>query len=373
MTLATLALRNLARRPLRAGLAACGVALAVASFIALLGIARGHARAWERNLAASGTDVLASRKGAIDLLSTSVNEDAGTKIAGLTGVSAVGGELLDLVALDSGASVLVSGRPPASYLWTSLQLIEGRLPPRHASSEIAIGSGLASAMKLRTGSHLSLDGQRLLITGIVGANSALMSHTVYMPLLEMQRLVHRAGVVTIFNVRLRRPLTEERLDAFVRAASRRLPDLTFTATESIQDENPVLRAANALAWAVSVVALAMGLVGVINALLMSVTERIREIGVLAAVGWPSSRVLALIMCEGLLMASIGSIFGVGIGYLALRALTAAPQVAGLLEPEVGVRVAIEVVIATVLLGGVGGLYPAWRATQLPAVQALKHE
>jgi putative ABC transport system permease protein len=373
MTFLALALRNLVRRPMRACLAASGVALAVASFIALVGIARGHAHAWERSLTASGTDVLVSRKGGVELLSTSIDEAVGERLARLDGVAGVGGELLDLVELSSGQNILVSGRRRDSYLWTSLQMLEGHLPASDTGSEAALGQSLADALRLHAGARLTVDGRDLVVTGVVRAGGAMMSHMLYMPLPEMQRLVRRPGVVTIFNVQLRPPLDPYRSEAFLRAASREFPNLTFTATESIQDENPVLQMASALAWSVSIIALVMGLVGVVNTLLMSVTERIREIGILAAVGWPPSRVLALIVCEGLLLASIGGVVGIAGGYLALRVLVASPHVAGLLEPEFTIRAAVEVIVATVLLGGIGGLYPAWRATQMPAVQALKHE
>jgi putative ABC transport system permease protein len=373
VTFLVLALRNLVRRPLRACLAACGVALAVASFIALVGIARGHAHAWERSLTATGTQVLVSRKGGVELLSTSIDEDVGNRLARLDGVAAVGGELLDLVELESGQNVLVSGRRRDSYLWTSMQMLEGQLPAHDAGSEVALGQNLADALRLHAGARLTVDGRRLTVTGVVRASGAMMSHMLYMPLPEMQRLLRRNGVVTIFNLQLRPPRDAKRMESFLRTASREFPNLTFTPTESIQDENPVLQMASALAWSVSIIALVMGLVGVVNALLMSVTERIREIGILAAVGWPPSRVLALIVCEGLLLALAGSVFGIIGGYIALRVLVASPHVAGLLEPEFTVRAAVEVLVATLLLGGVGGLYPAWRATQMPAVQALKHE
>ena len=74
MGLSTLALRALARRPVRSGLTALGIGLAVASFIALLGLARRLEQAWTRSLAERGTHVMAVRKGAVEILTTSVDQ-----------------------------------------------------------------------------------------------------------------------------------------------------------------------------------------------------------------------------------------------------------------------------------------------------------
>jgi putative ABC transport system permease protein len=106
---------------------------------------------------------------------------------------------------------------------------------------------------------------------------------------------------------------------------------------------------------------------------MSVTERVREIGILAAVGWNAGRVIALIVCEGLMLAGAGSLAGAAGGVAALNLLAAVPRVAGLIEPAVTARLIIEVTVAAVVLGGLGSLYPAWHAARLRPVEALKHE
>ena len=128
MSFCMFAVRGLTRRPVRAALAVSGVALAVATFLALLGLANGNARAWERSLSGQGTDILVSRRGSIELISTTVAQSVGERLARLRGVRDVSGELIAVLALDSGHSVVVSGREPDRYQWAELSLIEGTLP-----------------------------------------------------------------------------------------------------------------------------------------------------------------------------------------------------------------------------------------------------
>jgi putative ABC transport system permease protein len=373
MSFLALTFRNVVRRPLRAILSAGGVALSVASFIALIGLARGHARAWERTLAGQGTDVVVARRGAVELMSTSLEEGLGAQLEGMPGVRAAAGELLDLVGLDSGQTIVISGRPPDSFLWTSLQMVQGRLPLGNEAMSVAVGQGLADALAIGVGGRVEAEGTSFVVTGIVRPVGALTSHMIFMPLPRMQEFFHRRGVVTIFNLRLEASMRAEDIPARLTTIAHRFPNLTFTEAHAIAGQNPILKLADALAWSVSVVALLIGLAGVLNTLLMSVTERVREIGILAAVGWNAGRVIALIVCEGLMLAGAGSLAGAAGGVAALNLLAAVPRVAGLIEPAVTARLIIEVTVAAVVLGGLGSLYPAWHAARLRPVEALKHE
>jgi len=372
MSFLALAFRNVTRRPLRAALAAGGVALSVAAFIALIGLSRGHARAWERTISGQGTDVVVARRGAVELMSTSLDEALGPRLSTALGVRDAAGELLDIVALDSGQTVVISGRHPDTFLWTSLQLVEGQLPAESRGLSVAIGKGLADALAIHPGGHIDAEGYKFTVTGIVRPVGALTSHMVFMPLRQMQTVFHRAGVVTIFNLRLHAssgPVAADTLEGL----AGQFPHLTFTEAHAIADENPILKMADALAWSVSVVALLIGLAGVLNTLLMSVTERVREIGILSAVGWHAARLVGLIVCEGLVLAGAGSVIGAAAGLGALQGLAILPRVAGLIEPAVTVRLVAEVIAAAIALGGIGSLYPAWHAARLRPVEALKHE
>jgi ABC-type antimicrobial peptide transport system permease subunit len=104
-----------------------------------------------------------------------------------------------------------------------------------------------------------------------------------------------------------------------------------------------------------------------------VLERTREIGVLRAVGWKRRRVVGLILGEALAVALLGGVLGIGLG-LGLTALTQlSPAVASLLQGVFTPGIFIQAVVIAVVLGLVGGLYPAWRASQLAPVEAMRYE
>lgn len=358
---------------MRSSLTALGIAVAVASFIALVGISRGLEQAWINSLLERGTHMLAVRKGAVELLTASIDESVADELRRIDGVRAVAGELVDLVTLESGHTALVTGWSPSGYLWQTLRLHEGNLPSLREPAGILVGQAAAEALGKEPRDTIRLRGSEFVVTGTFKQTGVMGNNTIVLQLSAMQDLVDRPGKVTEFNLRLDRPDDPERVAAVQFRLSEAFPDLLFTETREIADNNDILRLLRAMAWSTSTIALVMALVVVLNTLLMSVMERTHEIGVLSAIGWQAGRILAMIVMEGLILAMIGSAVGSVLGIGGLTWLASLPQVRGFLEPEVTPRLVLEVSCAALFLGVLGSLYPAWRAVRLNPVDALKYE
>jgi len=119
---------------------------------------------------------------------------------------------------------------------------------------------------------------------------------------------------------------------------------------------------------------AVGSIALMNTMIMSVAERTREIGVLRAVGWRRWLVLRQILGEALLLTLLSGMVGVAWTAALVRVLKAIPSLGIWREMfELTPIVVIEALILCVTLGIVGGLYPAWRATRLSPVEALRYE
>jgi putative ABC transport system permease protein len=124
-------------------------------------------------------------------------------------------------------------------------------------------------------------------------------------------------------------------------------------------------------FAMGGIAAIIGGLGVLNTMVMAVLERRKEIGVMKAIGATRFRVLMQIMTESVMISLIGGAMGVFLGWLASVGLrivtedaipaTVTPELAG-----IGILFAI-------FLGAVGGLYPAWQASRLDPVEALRYE
>ena len=129
----------------------------------------------------------------------------------------------------------------------------------------------------------------------------------------------------------------------------------------------------AFTWTVSLVALLIGGVGVMNTMLMSVVERTREFGVLRAVGWRPWRILMMVLGESLALSLLGGGCGILLGMLALRGMQDVPTVSNIVRDLITPALFAQGMGVAIGLGTVGGAIPAWRASRLMPAEAMRTE
>jgi putative ABC transport system permease protein len=122
-----------------------------------------------------------------------------------------------------------------------------------------------------------------------------------------------------------------------------------------------------------VLTIVIGAIVVMSAMTMTFIERMREFGVLAAVGWSRRRVMALILGEAMLIGLLGAAVGSGLSFAAVRAVQHLPSLAGVLHPEFTPAIFGRALYTAAAMSLLGGLYPALRAAFTSPVAALRHE
>ena len=125
--------------------------------------------------------------------------------------------------------------------------------------------------------------------------------------------------------------------------------------------------------AISIVALAIGCLSVLNTLAMGVEERTRDIGILASIGWPRQRILLLILSEGLVLAGIGGLVGAALGWIGHDLLVDSLIPGAELQAGAKVVQALKALGIAFLVGLVGALLPAWHASRLSPAAALRRQ
>ncbi len=130
---------------------------------------------------------------------------------------------------------------------------------------------------------------------------------------------------------------------------------------------------------VKIVMVAIVLISVLNVMLMSVFERVREIGTIAAMGTPPGRIMALFVAEGVLLGALGTAAGLALGIAGLMAF----KVSGitftfgrmdnlLIRPEIDVTELLVLAGIVLVASALAALQPAWKAARMEPVDALGH-
>jgi putative ABC transport system permease protein len=166
----------------------------------------------------------------------------------------------------------------------------------------------------------------------------------------------------------------ERMEALLRQRHRLLPDQEndFSVRNLTEVANTASASANTLSLllaAVAAVSLLVGGIGIMNIMLVSVTERTREIGLRLAVGARPRDILGQFLIEATTLATIGGAIGVALGVGAAHAIANAAGWPSLISPN-------AVLVAVLFSGLVGiffGFYPAQRAARLDPIEALRRE
>ncbi|HEY3343217.1 MAG TPA: FtsX-like permease family protein, partial [Anaerolineae bacterium] len=132
----------------------------------------------------------------------------------------------------------------------------------------------------------------------------------------------------------------------------------------------VSQALTAFLGAIGGIALLVGGIGIMNIMLVSVTERTREIGVRKAIGAKRGAILLQFLTEALTVSSLAGVIGILLG---IGASDIIGKVQTTLTPTVQPASVIISFSFSVLIGVIFGLYPAWRASRLEPVEALRYE
>lgn len=370
MTLFSFAIRNLWRRPTRSMLSIIGIALAVGAAIALLALSAGIQRSVEEGFDERGSQLAVLRRGATSVFGDLLPESLLKPIAQTPGVGAASPELAVFSTTAQQRSVVVLGWPIDSFVWANMPIKSGRKPAAGEVRSVVLGDALAESLGLKSGETFEIFEEVFQITGIAGYRSVMNRSLVIMPLAELQELTFRPGQVTGFTVRMDGHSSITKLEE-LKARLETVGPVMVSETRDMLSSDRNVKILNGISLAISIVAMGIGLLGVLNTMLISVQERTREIGIIAALGWPRLYVVGLILIEGAVLGAFGSFAGLSIGMAATRLFSFLPAIGDYITFTPSVPQLAAVSFLALAFSIVGALYPALRAVSIDPGKALR--
>lgn len=382
MRFSTLVWHNLFRRRLRSALTSVGVGVAIMAVAALLAISRGFEESMAGAYESRGIDLVIVRAGVAERLTSSLDQRLAARLKELPFVEDVILELRDQASLGDEALVgtPLLGWETDSPLYESLSFTSGRPLRRGDKHAVLLGEALAKRLSSQVGDTVELLLQKFRVVGIFTSKNRFENLTAVVQLHELQELMDRPGQVTSFQLKLRDSAHKSLDVEAVRQAIESLTDkqgrklgLLAQPTREFVTSTLQIRIAHAMAWVTSAIALVIGAIGILNTMIMSVLERTREIGLLRAIGWRKSRVVRMILSESLALSVAGAVVGVASAATLVRVLSNTHRAGAFLTQDIPAGVVARAMAMSIVLGLIGGLYPALRAAALRPTEALRHD
>ncbi len=365
--------KNLFRRKGRTILTLLGIAIGVAAIVALGAVAQGMKAGFSAMTRGSQADLVISQAEALSALMSSIEESTADQVRSWPEVAELDGVLLGNALIDNASYLFLFGHDPEGFAITHFRVVEGQEMTeirRVRGKPMLLGRRAAERLEKDVGETLRITGSTFRIVGIYETGNAFEDAGAVIPLDEAQTLTLQAHRLTMLYLKLRDPADAERLRMRV---ARHFPDLAISTTAGFADQEQLMEMLEGMAMGVAGLAVVIGGIGMTNTLFMSVFERTREIGLLRSLGWRRRRVLGLILGESLVLSLLGGLLGVGLGVLAVYAVNRSGSLLSVFGSHFSAGLFVRALVTVVVLGLVGGAYPAWWASRLLPLEALQYE
>jgi putative ABC transport system permease protein len=229
---------------------------------------------------------------------------------------------------------------------------------------------MANSLHRDVGDTIELSGSRFKVVGIYESKMSWEEVGGVITLRDVQSFSGRPRKVMMYAVKLVDPSQSEEIAASI---NQQFPEVHASLASDFVEQMPDMKTMDGMIGGISFISILIGGIGVLNTMLMAVFERTREIGVLRALGWRRRFVMTMILKEALLLGILGGLAGVLIAFGMVYLIQKEPTMGAYFNTSWDLTVFLRAGIIALVLGLLGGAYPAYRATRLQPLEALRYE
>ena len=372
-----IAFLNLFRHKLRTALCILGIALGIASVIALVSLIDGLS--FEIQGAISQMQgITVYQKGAMGPLFSEIDKSYESKLGALPNVKTIIPTKMAMakniegksISFGFGSTMLIGSDYSKKKINTAAgyggKIIQGRSINSSDNGKVIVGMELMDKLNKFVGNNLEVNGKKFEIIGIYETGSSLLNSSILMQLDDLIELNDYSNeMVGQYTIELIDPTKDKETSKLINFKFGEKLKAVSASSFSNQLAG-ILDTLRLLVLIIASIAVLVAGIAILNTMLMSVTERFKEIGTLKATGWSSSDIVKMILMESAMISLIGSITGILLGYAASNSISAAFKVTILITPSlIG-----QAIFFAIIIGLISGIYPAYVASKLDPVTVL---
>jgi putative ABC transport system permease protein len=383
MTVKDIALRNLRRRKAKAAFVFLGLLIGVSAVIAFVSLIDALTQDIQHKLEQFGANILIVPKtenlsltygglslGGISFEMEEIYEADLKKVKSIKNarnVAALGPVLLGAIEVGGRRALLAGVDFEKTRILRPWWKMRGEIPDDNA---VLVGASAAHVLGLRPGSHLSVNGRRLFVSGILEPSGSQDDQIVFTRLSLAQSILGKEGRISMAEVAAL--CADCPVEDMVKQISQVLPGANVMAIKQVvKGRMETLGHFRKIAYGLSIVVVLVGGLVVLVTMMGSVRERTGEIGIFRAIGFRRSHIVQVVLFEALIVSALAGILGYFMG------VTTTKVVLPLFTESYGVTVPWNPTLAggafslSILLGLVSSIYPAILAARLDPNEALR--
>lgn len=386
-------INNLKRARVRTYLTLLGVVIGIAAIVSLVSIGSGLSVSVENQLDALGAETIFVIPGGFQTIRTQVTKEDVDEIESISGVENAVPIYTDNAIMEfNGKKVNVSisatdARDAEIFDSTGFfDVEEGRQFERNESTSVLIGNNVGKNFfdeEINIRKQIKINGENFKVIGILKAQAQSFGggpdtgNTIYMPIEGFERISDDLSPGIIFAVaesKLDVPEVADEIEEYFEDKYGE-DSIRVSTTEQLLDQiNSLVGVLTIFVMGLAGISLVVGGIGIMNAMITSVLERTKEIGLMKALGASNNKILTIFLLESALIGLVGGIIGIIVGF-------GLAEIIAFIGTESGFALAavknIDIILGAlffgIVVGVASGFYPAKRAAKLDPVEALRYE
>jgi putative ABC transport system permease protein len=381
-----MALRSIQGNKLRSFLTMLGIIIGVSSVIVLISIGEGSSEQVTSQINQLGTNLLTVNVMNTDNVKLTI--DDAEKFRNMPGVKEIAPVVSGRIHVKNGttfAQVSLIGTTASYQTVRDVQVHQGRflsdIDVEYRQKIVVLGSDTAQTLfglENPIGQYVQIEGTSFKVVGVLASKGGSLGQSgddvIIMPLSTAQRLVKNTNIQTIYIQGKAAEQVNFVMAQVERTLARMFPNnqdsySVFNQQDLMETMSSVTNTMTMMLGGIAGISLLVGGIGIMNIMLVSVSERTKEIGIRKAIGAKRRDILLQFLIEAVVLSALGGVIGVGLGFIIGKVLAATMGLA----ISYSAFVSFIAFLFSLLVGVVFGVFPANKAAKLDPIQALRYE